>query len=243
MPEKIHHLAIIMDGNRRWATERGLPKLLGHTEGAKTLKTIAKTVQKRGIPYLTLWALSTENLQERSEEELKHLFSLFKQLVDYLGDFIENNVRLNLIGNLQELPSDVWKKLNNVAEKTKSHTGMVLTLAINYGGRDEILRAIKRWVDEKSSPPARGREAERSEAGEVGALTESKFEKYLDTAGLPDPDLIIRTGGHQRLSGYLPWQSTYSELYFTKTYWPAFSEEELDKAIEWFQEQKRNRGK
>src|SRR3989338_3233517 len=100
----IRHLAIIMDGNRRWATERGLPKLLGHTEGAKTLKAIAQAVEKRGIPYLTLWALSTENLKERNPEELKHLFTLFKQLVDYLGDFIENNVRLQLIGDLEKLP-------------------------------------------------------------------------------------------------------------------------------------------
>lgn len=229
----IQHIAIIMDGNRRWATERGLPKLLGHTEGAKTLKTIAKAVQKRGVPYLTLWALSTENLKERSEEELKHLFSLFKQLVDYLGDFIENNVRLKLIGNLQELPSDVRETLNNVAEETKDHTGMVLTLAINYGGRDEIVRAINKLI--KSPPPSRGRLE--------GVIDEEQFSQYLDTAGLPDPDLIIRTGGHQRLSGYLPWQSTYSELYFTKTFWPAFTEEELDKAIGWFEEQQRNRGK
>lgn len=222
----IRHLAIIMDGNRRWATERGLPKLLGHTEGAKTLKAIAKAVQKRGIPYLTLWALSTENLKERSEEELKHLFSLFKQLVDYLGDFIENNVRLQLIGDLEKLPRDVQEKLFNVVEKTKNHTGMVLTLAINYGGRDEILRAVNRIIKEKKE-----------------LTNEVEFEKYLDTVGLPDPDLIIRTGGHQRLSGYLPWQSTYSELYFTKTYWPAFSEEELNTAIEWFEGEQRNRGR
>lgn len=222
----LQHIAIIMDGNRRWATERGLPKLLGHTEGAKTIKTIAKAVQKRGIPYLTLWALSAENLKERSEEELKHLFSLFKQLVDYLSDFIENNVRLNLIGNLQELPSNVQEKLNDIVEETKDHTGMFLTLAINYGGRDEILRAVNKIIKEKK---------------EIN--DESEFEKYLDTTNMPNPDLIIRTGGHQRLSGYLPWQSTYSELYFTKTYWPTFGEEELDTAIEWFEEQKRNRGR
>lgn len=225
LQHNIQHIAIIMDGNRRWAAERGLPKLLGHTEGAKNLKTIGQAVQKLGIPYLTLWALSTENLKERSKEELKHLFSLFKQLVDYLGDFIKNNVRLQLIGDLEKLPEDVQEKLNAVVEKTKDHTGMVLTLAINYGGRDEIIRAVNKIILEG-----------------VSTLTEEKFSPYLDTANMPDPDLIVRTGGHQRLSGYLPWQSTYSELYFTQTYWPAFSEEEVNTAIEWFEEQKRNRG-
>lgn len=224
-----------MDGNRRWATERGKPKLFGHTEGAKTLKKVAKACKERNIPYMTVWALSTENLQNRSETELKHLFSLFNQLTDYLNDFFENNTKLKLIGNLSELPEKTQDKLNQVVEKTKDNDGMTLTLAVNYGGRDEIMRAFKKLMDEQSRSPLL--------MGEVSTVIEEKISQYLDTHDLPDPDLIIRTGGHQRLSGFLPWQSTYSELYFTDTFWPDFDETELDKAIAWFEEQQRNRGK
>lgn len=222
----LSHIAIIMDGNRRWAKERGLPQLIGHTEGAKTLKKIAAAVRDRNIPHLTLWALSTENLTSRSAEELNHLFSLFNQLVDYLEDFFKNDARCNLIGNITGLPAQTQKVLQEVIEKTKNNKGMTLTLAINYGGRDEILRAVNKIIA----------------AGNQQPVTEASFSEYLDTNGIPDPDLIIRTGGHQRLSGYLPWQSTYSELYFTPTYWPAFTEEDLDTAIAWFHEQKRNHG-
>jgi undecaprenyl diphosphate synthase len=219
---KIKHLAIIMDGNRRWATARGLPKLFGHTEGAKTLKKIATAVKKRDIPYLTVWALSTENLKNRSEKELKHLFKLFGKLTDYLDDFFKNDAKLNLIGDIEALPNKTQEKLNQVLEKTKDNKSITLTLAINYGGRDEILRAAKK---------------------SKGNLTGEKFSNNLDTYNLPDPDLIIRTGGHKRLSGFLPWQSVYAELYFTDTFWPAFNEEELDKAINWYQAQQQNRGK
>lgn len=219
---KLQHLAIIMDGNRRWATERGLPKFLGHTEGAKTLRTIAKAVRERHIPHLTLYALSTENVRERSEEELKHLYSLFEQLVDYIGDFLENDARLKIIGDLTPLPEKTQKKLLEVAEQTKNNSAMTLTLAINYGGRDEIVRAARK---------------------QSGEITEASINAQLDTAGMPDVDLVIRTGGHHRLSNFLLWQSAYAELYFTETKWPAFSVEELDKALAWFQEQQRNRGK
>jgi len=237
MIANIKHLAIIMDGNRRWATKKGLPKLLGHTEGAKVLKKIAEAVRERGIPYFTVWALSTENLKNRGETELKHLFALFNQLTDYLDDFFKNDTRCNLIGDLSQLPEDTQERLRAMVEKTKNNKSMVLTLAINYGGRDEILRAIRKYVAEKKSiPPLVGE-------GEGGVkITEKTFQKYLDTATIPDPDLIIRTGGHQRLSGWMPWQTTYSELYFTPVYWPAFTEEDLDKAIEWFNEQERNQG-
>lgn len=216
-----------MDGNRRWAAERGLPKLLGHTEGAKNLKRVAKAARDRGIPYLTVWALSTENLKERSDEELKHLFSLFNQLTDYLDDFFENNARLRLIGDIAGLPEETQKKLQSVVEKTKANTGMTLILAVNYGGHDEILRAMKKMLAAKLDP---------------AELNEKTLEQYLDTADFPPVDLVIRTAGHQRLSGYLPWQTTYAELYFTPVKWPAFSEADLDKAITWFNEQKRNRG-
>lgn len=224
----IKHLAIILDGNRRWATERGLPKLLGHTEGAKNLKRVAKAVMKRGVDYLTLYCLSTENLTNRSEEELKHLFSLFEQLTNYLGEFVENNAKVRIIGDPSKLPESTQKKLAKMVEDTQAHTDFTMILAVNYGGRDEITRAVQKIVGENI--PAE-------------SITEATIQEHLDTADVPDVDLVIRTGGDQRLSNYLPWQSTYAELYFTPTQWPAFSEEDLDTALEWFQNQKRNKGK
>lgn len=223
----IKHLAIIMDGNRRWATEHGLPKMMGHSEGAKNLRKIAKAASDRGIGYLTLWALSTENIQNRSAEELSHIFSLIEKIPNHFEDFAKNNGRLNTIGDLSVLPTSTRRALEEMKEKTSVHTGMVLALAINYGGRDEILRAIQK--------------AATSDVG-IHGLTEATFAEYLDTAGMPEPELIIRTGGHHRLSGYLPWQSVYAELYFTPIHWPAFDEAELDKAIAWFETQQRNLG-
>lgn len=217
------HIAIIMDGNRRWAAERGKPKMLGHTEGAKNIKRIIQTAKSAGIPYLTLWALSTENLQ-RSADELKHLFSLFERLADYIPDLLESDVRVRIIGNLSLLPAGTAEKLREVEEKTKANASITVSFAIAYGGRDEIIRAINTM-------------------GVSAPITESEFPEYLDTADLPDPDLIIRTGGRHRLSGFLPWQSVYSELYFTDTYWPVFDEAEFQKSIAWFKEQQRNIGK
>lgn len=224
----IQHIAIVLDGNRRWATDRGLPKVAGHTEGAKNLRRIGELVRKLNIPYLTIWGLSTENLKNRSEDELKHLFSLFEQLVDYLGDFFKNGARCRLIGDISVLPEKTQKKLQEVVEKTKDNKAITLTIAINYGGRDEIVRAYKKMLT----------------AGiDADVVSESVVEQYLDTAGYPEVDLVIRTGGHHRLSGWLPWQCTYAELYFTDVYWPDFNESELNKALEWFRTQVRNRGK
>lgn len=222
------HIAIMMDGNRRWAKEKGLPEIMGHSEGSKTLQKIVRKAQQINLSYLTVWALSTENLKERSEKELNHLFSLFEKFSDEFDTSKENNLKIKVIGDLSKLPNKTEKKLTDLVEKTNNHTGLTLILAINYGGRDEIVRAIKKII--KKNLPA-------------DELSEEKFNDYLDTAEFPEPDLIIRTGGAIRMSGYLAWQSTYSELYFTPTYWPAFSETDLDKAIEWFQNQKRNRGK
>lgn len=222
------HLAIIMDGNRRWASERGLPKMMGHTQGAKNLKTIAKAAQTAGIPYLTLYALSTENLKERSADELKHLFSLFEQLVDYLDDFIKNNAQLRLIGDLSGLPEKTRVTLEKVAQETRDNQGLVLTLAVNYGGRDELVRAVRKIVDHEIP---------------TTDITEQVITDSLDTAGLPEVDMVIRTAGNQRLSGFLTWQCIYAELYFTQTKWPAFDESELQQALSWFAEQQRNRGK
>jgi len=221
------HIAIIMDGNRRWATARGLPKLIGHSEGSKTFETIVKAVEKHKIPYLTVYALSTENLN-RDKKELEHLFSLFEKVIDHLETFIAHDTRFNVIGNLDLIPHNVRENLTTLMKKTQSHKGMTLTLAIAYGGRDEIIRATQKIIKKGLKPEE---------------VTEQIFQNHIDTHDLPDVDLMIRTGGHARLSGFLPWQSTYAELYFTDILWPDFSPEELDRAIEWHNTQVKNKGK
>ncbi|NQV11839.1 di-trans,poly-cis-decaprenylcistransferase [Candidatus Uhrbacteria bacterium] len=223
--EPIQHIAIIMDGNRRWAVEHGYPKIAGHTYGAKNLKRIVADTSKRGASYLTIYALSTENVANRSKAELKHLFSLFEKLVDYRDMFKEHNVVFRAIGNLKALPDSVQRVLSELEEDTKGHDGLVFTICVNYGGRDEIARATQSLADNGIE------------------ITEETIAGALDFPGLPDVDLVIRTGGHHRLSNFLTWQATYAELYFTDTKWPAFDEAELKKAIEWFEEQKRNQGK
>ena len=224
----LKHIAIIMDGNRRWATEKGLPKMMGHTKGAKNFRRIVKAAQAKKIQFLTFYALSTENLIGRSPEELKHLFSLIEKLPEYIGDFEKTETQLRVIGDMSKLPEKTQKRLQLLSEKTKSYTKFVLTLAINYGGRDEITRAVKKII-----------------AAKVKAedITEKLFENYLDTTDIPEVDLMIRTGGDQRLSNYLPWQTAYAELYFTSVYWPDFSEKDLNQALNWFHDQKRNKGK
>ena len=224
----LKHIAIIMDGNRRWATEKGLPKMMGHTKGAKNFRRIVKAAQAKKIQFLTFYALSTENLIGRSPEELKHLFSLIEKLPEYIGDFEKTETQLRVIGDMSKLPEKTQKRLQLLSEKTKSYTKFVLTLAINYGGRDEITRAVKKII-----------------AAKVKAedITEKLFEHYLDTTDIPEVDLMIRTGGDQRLSNYLPWQTAYAELYFTSVYWPDFSEKDLNQALNWFHDQKRNKGK
>lgn len=224
---KPQHIAIITDGNRRWATERGLPKFVGHTEGAKNLKTLALSAIEAQIPYLTLWGMSTENLK-RDAEEISHLFSIFAKIVDYLSDFDEHQVRFNVIGDTTRLPNDIQTKIKSVQEKTRHYSQLVLTIALVYGGRDEIVRATRKIIEAGIHPDD---------------IDEEIFGQFLDTANLPDVDLLIRTGGNKRLSGYLPWQSTYAEIYFTDTYFPAFGKKELNTAIKWFGEQKRNFGK
>lgn len=224
----LKHLAIIMDGNRRWATEKSLPTMMGHTKGAKTLRRIVKATQAQKIKFLTLYSLSTENLTGRSPEELKHLFSLIEKIPEYIGDFKKSETQLRIIGDVTKLPEKTQKRLELIQEQTKLYTKFVVTLAINYGGRDEITRAVKKIIADKVS--------EKN-------ITEKIFENYLDTTDIPEVDLVIRTGGAQRLSNYLPWQTAYAELYFTSVYWPAFSEKDLNQALNWFHDQKRNKGK
>lgn len=224
----LKHIAFIMDGNRRWASEHGLPKIFGHTEGVKTFRTITEYAGNRGIKYITFWALSTENFKNRSEEELNHIFMLMDKQLDSMEDLLKNNIQLRVIGDISKLPVALQKKLTRVIESSKNDTGMILTLAINYGGRDELVRTYKKMLVANISPET---------------ITEETVSAHLDTADTPDPDLVIRTGGDKRLSGYLPWQATYAELYFTNTKWPAFSKKDFDTAVDWFTHQKRNKGK
>jgi len=224
---KLQHLAIIMDGNRRWAKKKGRPKMFGHKSGSDTLRDITTAVRNRGIPYLTVWALSTDNLR-RDKKELAFLFRLFEKMITYLEDFTKNNAQVKLIGNLDLLPKRTKKVLENLVEKTKDNKDLVLTLAVAYGGKDELVRGYKKLAEQKVTPDD---------------ITEEKLESALDSKNLPDIDLLIRTGGHQRLSSFMLWKVTYAELYFTDILWPAFTEKDLDDAIAWYNKQERNFGK
>jgi len=220
------HIAIIMDGNGRWAKKRGLARIRGHSEGAKAVKRAVTYSRKIGIKFLTLFAFSTENWK-RSGREIKFLFSmLIKYLDKEKNSLIKQNIRLRAIGDLEGLPGNVLSKLKKAIEETSSGNAMTLVVAVNYGSRDEIKRAVKKTV-EKNAP---------------GAKASEIFEGALDTNFMPDPDLLIRTSGEMRLSNFLLYQSAYSELYFTKTLWPDFGPRELRRAIDAYRERKRRFG-
>ena len=210
------HVAIILDGNGRWAKKRGLPRTAGHAAGAKNVETITIAASNLGIRYLTLYAFSTENWK-RSVEEVSTIMSLLAKYLLRCRDLaMENNIRVTFIGDLSGLDEKLHETCDSVREETAGNTGMTLTIALNYGGRDEIVRALNRLLA----------------SGERGPVTEEGFASYLDTAGQPYPDLMIRTSGEERISNFLPWQLCYSEFYFTDTAWPDFSPEELEKACE-----------
>ncbi|MBI2267934.1 MAG: di-trans,poly-cis-decaprenylcistransferase [Candidatus Blackburnbacteria bacterium] len=216
------HVAIIMDGNRRWAAKRGLGPVDGHRFAAeKTLKPIVVRAIKRGIKYLTLWAFSTEN-KKRDKLELQGLMKIFRDVLkSNLRELEELGVQLKIIGDIDWFPKDIAELAKAIAERTKNNKKITVSFALNYGGREEILRAISRLLDKIQTHQ---RSAEEP-------VTEGEFASLLDTSGMPDPDLIVRTGGNLRLSGYFPWQSVYSELYFTKTLWPDFTPAKLDAAL------------
>lgn len=216
------HIAIIMDGNRRWAVKKGLGAVDGHRYAAeKTIKPIVKRAIKHGIKYLTLWAFSTEN-KKRDKDELKGLFSVFRDaLKSNLQELDKMGVKIKIIGDIDWFPGNIPSMAKSFVENTKNNSNITVSFALNYGGREEILRAISRLLDKVQTHQ---RSAEEP-------IKEEEFSSLLDTAGMPDPDLVIRTGGNLRLSGYFPWQTVYSELYFTKTLWPDFTPRELDKAL------------
>jgi len=219
------HIAIIMDGNGRWAKRRGLNRIYGHREGVKATKRVVRIARELKIPYLTLFALSTENLN-RPKEELNALFDLLRDYIKKeLDELIENGIRLKVIGRLELLPKDIQLLIKDAIEKTKKGKDMVLTIALGYGARDEILRAVEKYSQNPSKK-----------------LTEKSFSKLLDTRDLPDPDLLIRTGGEMRVSNFLLWQIAYTELYFTKTLWPDFSRRHFLQAIREYQRRERRFG-
>ncbi|WP_331773958.1 polyprenyl diphosphate synthase [Sulfurospirillum sp. 1612] len=218
----LKHLAIIMDGNGRWAKERGKIRSFGHVAGAKKLVEITKHASRIGIEYLTLYSFSTENWK-REKVEVDFLMKLIEKfLKQELKNLMDNNIRFKVIGDMSKTSKSLQKRVNLTIEKTKNNTGLTQILAINYGARDEIVRAINSIKKEK--------------------ITEEDIQNALDTHTLPDVDLMIRTGGEQRLSNFLLWQSAYAELIFTDTYWPAFSTQELDIMIEKYQKIQRRFG-
>ena len=225
------HIAIIMDGNRRWAKQNNLNYKIGHKKGAETLEKIAKYANKIGLKALTAYAFSTENWK-RSEEEVGALMLLLRNYLDrFSKDCDVENIRINIIGNINALEEGLKNSIINAMEKTKNNTGVVLNIAINYGGRDEITRAVKKIAEEITENRIKPED-----------INEQLISNYLDTKNQPEPDLIIRTGGEIRLSNFLTWESVYSEFLFMEKYWPDFTEEDLDNAINVFQNRKRNFG-
>lgn len=222
------HLAIIMDGNRRWARKHGLPTLLGHKRGYDKFRDIGDMCLKKGINILTVYAFSTENWK-RSKREVSYLMNLLKKAINKDSQELNGKgIKLKVLGRVSELPADLRKVIKEAEELTKDNKKGILNIAINYGGHSEIIDAIKNIVKDKISE---------------NEINEKLFEKYLYTKELPPVDLLIRTGEEQRTSNFLPWQITYAELYFTSTYWPDFSEKDLDLALADFSTRERRRGK
>jgi undecaprenyl diphosphate synthase len=227
----LHHVAVIMDGNRRWAASHNLPKLLGHREGVKTLKTLVKHVGALELQFLTVYAFSSENWN-RKTEEVNYLLELFANVLrEELEELHKNNVRLRFLGQLDDMPSELSKSFVSAMQRTKDNTGLSLQIAINYGSRVEIVDAVKRILLDIGSDNL-----------SVLDINADLISKYLYTGSIPDPDLIIRTGGEMRLSNYLLWQAAYSELYVTDVLWPDFTAQHFDQAILEFSSRQRRYG-
>ena len=226
------HVAIIMDGNGRWAKQRGLPRTEGHIRGQDALRTTLRAAAKRGIKYLTVYTFSTENWS-RPQEEVDALMSILVSAIHAeTPQLIAEGVRMRAIGDLSRLPQQAQDSLAESIELTKDGAQITLILALSYSSRDEIRRASQRLAAETAAGHLRPEE-----------ITEELISSYLDTAEYPDPDLVIRTGGEERISNYLLWQSAYSELYFSETYWPDFGQEALDEALAAYASRERRFGK
>lgn len=225
------HIAIIMDGNGRWAAKRGMPRNYGHTQGSKTVEVICEDAYKMGVKYLTVYAFSTENWSRPKSE----IDALMKLLRNYMKTCIKtatkNNMRVRVIGDKTGLDADIRERILELEEVSKNNTGLNFQIAINYGGRDEIIRAVKKLVKDKEENKFN-----------IEDIDEKLFEEYLDTNDIPDPDLLIRTSGELRLSNFLMWQLAYSEFYITDVLWPDFTKDELSKAIEQYNNRERRYG-
>jgi undecaprenyl diphosphate synthase len=222
------HVAIIMDGNGRWAKKRGLPRLVGHNAGGDNIRPVVKIFANYGVRYLTLYMFSTENWN-RPKIEVAGLLSLLGKKIDQETQaFHQDNIRLVHLGRLDRLSEKLRRKVQAAVELTKNNTGLTLCLAFDYGGRDEIVRAARQIAS----------------AGVVGdSIDESVFAQYMDSPGIPDPDLVIRTGGESRLSNFLLWKAAYSELYFTPVLWPDFGREDIEEALSEYKRRQRRFGK
>ena len=222
------HIAIIMDGNRRWAKKRNLPVKMGHKEGAETLKKVIRYANKRGIKYVTVYAFSTENWK-REKEEVDSLMSLLEYYLDQFSKEADmENISIKVLGRRKELSDKLLKKIDEVVEGTKNNTGTIFSIALNYGGRDELVTAIKTIAEEAKNNKIN-----------IDEIDEKLISDYLYTKNMPDPDLMIRTSGEIRTSNFLPWQLVYSEFLFLDKLWPDFTEDDLEDAIQVFS--KRNR--
>lgn len=225
------HVALILDGNGRWAKKRGLPRTAGHKKGCEAVENIVEVAARMGIRYLTVYGFSTENWK-RPEEEVSTLMQLFRFYAKRLQKIATaNNVRVRMIGERSRFAPDLQKAIEGLETSTRDNTGLTFVIAVNYGGRDEITRAVRRMTQDAKNGII-----------EPSDITEETVASYLDTAGMPDPDLMIRTSGELRLSNYLLWQLAYAEFYVTDCLWPDFDEEELKNAIRAFNRRDRRFG-
>lgn len=221
------HVAFIMDGNRRWAKKNKLALFFGHKNGVKLIESITEHAGNKGIKIVTCWAFSTENWN-RSKDEVNELMKVFREALSdpMVKRLYENGVKIQILGDISQFPHDIQDGVKHIMDKSGNNKKLILNIALGYGGRQEIISAVNKILAEKKT-----------------TISEDEFSSYLYTSGLPDPELIIRTGGEKRLSGYLPWQSVYSELYFTDTLWPDFNTQEFDIALEDYENRQRKFGK
>ncbi|NQT26391.1 isoprenyl transferase [candidate division KSB1 bacterium] len=226
------HIAIIMDGNGRWAKKRGLPRVAGHREGIKSVREIVEVCGEIGVQVLTLYTFSTENWNRPRDEVSALMRLLIQTLRKEIADLMKNNVRVTAIGDLERMPEAVRKEFVEGIDATKDNTGLTLNLALNYGSREEILSAIRHVVADV-----------QNNAMDMEQINSESFSKYLYTASLPDPDLIIRTSGEFRISNFLLWQAAYSEFYITDVFWPDFRRDALFEAIQSYQGRERRFGR
>lgn len=226
-----NHVAIILDGNGRWAKSKGMPRNYGHVQGAKTVEVICEEAYRMGIQYLTVYAFSTENWN-RPRDEVDALMGLLRNYMKTcLKTAAKNNMCVRILGEKSRLDNDIRNRMTQLEEATKANTGLHFQIAINYGGRDEIVRAVRRLAGNAADGSLRAED-----------ITEDMISEALDTHGIPEPDLLIRTCGEQRISNFLLWQLAYTEFYFTPVAWPDFSKEELEKAVEAYNKRDRRYG-